>query len=63
MEWKKLGEENNMPTIIFFDNITDTRLASFRFKSEKERDEYFLKIQKRIEKIQGFNFDLGGKNE
>lgn len=51
--------------IIFFDNGTDTRLASFRFKNEKERDEYFLKIQERIENIQGFYVELiwGDKND
>lgn len=49
--------------IIFFDNGTDTRLPSFRFKNEKERDEYFLKIQKKMEYIQGFNVDLAGKND
>ena len=35
----------------------------FIFDTEEERDEYFLKIQERIEKIQGFKIDLGDKND
>ena len=35
----------------------------FIFDTREERDEYFLKIQERIEKIQGFKIDLGDKND
>ena len=50
--------------LIFFDSDTsDSGITNFRFKTEKERDKYFLKIQKRIEKIQGFKIDLGDKND
>ena len=53
--------------LIFFDDGESegvrSRIATFCFKTEKERDEYFLKIQKRIEKIQGFKIDLGDKND
>ena len=35
----------------------------FIFDTQEERDEYFLKIQERIEKIQGFKIDLGDKND
>ena len=38
-------------------------ITSFGFKTEKERDEYFLKIQERIEKIQGFKIDLEEESE
>ena len=38
-------------------------ITSFCFKTQHERDEYFLKIQKRIEKIQGLKIDLGDEND
>jgi hypothetical protein len=44
--------------LINFDNI-----KFFIFNTKKERDDYFLKIQERIEKIQGFKIDLGEKND
>lgn len=40
-----------------------SKLATFTFDTEKERDEYFLEIQERIEKIQGLKIDLGDKND
>ena len=38
-------------------------ITNFGFKTEEERDDYFLKIQERIEKIQGFKIDLGDEND
>lgn len=44
--------------LINFDNI-----KSFIFNTEKGRNKYFLKIQKTIEKSQGFKIDLEDKND
>lgn len=50
--------------LIFFDsNASDSVIGNLRFKTEEERDEYFLKIQERIEKIQGLKIDLRDKND
>ena len=46
-----------------FNNKRYQRINYFIFDTEEERDEYFLKIQERIEKIQGFKIDLGDEND
>ena len=49
------------PIRFYFDN--KIWVNYFIFYTQEERDEYFLKIQERIEKIQGFKIDLGDENE
>lgn len=47
--------------LIFFRSEVErkqSKITSLNFKTKEERDEYFLKIQKRIENIQGFYVEL-----
>ena len=57
-------DHNYLSYLIFSCGETvKSTLATFTFDTQEERDEYFLKIQERIEKIQGFKIDLGDKND
>lgn len=62
---KKINEYKTLKScfLILFNIDSEQYINYFIFGTEEERDEYFLKIQERIEKIQGFKIDLGDKND